>query len=98
MLVMRSERKTVMKNSLTPPRAAADKPPSHQPGEPFKGEVSRTDSPGAGISAAPPGQPADHEAPKPANPTAAQTATTSEYSSLLQAATAPEDETDELRR
>jgi NADH-quinone oxidoreductase subunit C len=39
---------------LTPPKAAADKPASTAPGEPLKGEVSRTDSPGAGVSAAPP--------------------------------------------
>ena len=37
----------------TPPQAAADKPASHAPGEPLKGEVSRTNSPGAGASAAP---------------------------------------------
>ena len=36
----------------TAPVAAADKPASNTPGEPFKGEVSRTDSPGAGVSAA----------------------------------------------
>ena len=34
------------------PKAAADKPASDTPGEPLKGEVSRTDSPGAGVSAA----------------------------------------------
>jgi hypothetical protein len=81
-----------MTEASTPPKAAGDKPPSNEPGEPFKAEVSRTDAPGAGISAAPPGKPADHEAPKPTNPTAAQTATTSEHSSLLDAPTAPEDE------
>jgi len=37
----------------TPPVAAADKPPSGASGEPLKAEVSRTDSPGAGVSAAP---------------------------------------------
>jgi hypothetical protein len=37
----------------TPPVAAADKAPSHAAGEPLKAEVSRTDSPGAGVSAAP---------------------------------------------
>jgi NADH-quinone oxidoreductase subunit C len=36
----------------TPPQAAADKPASQVPGEPLKGEVSRTDAPGAGVSAA----------------------------------------------
>ncbi len=34
------------------PKAAGDKPPSSVEGEPLKGEVSRTDSPGAGASAA----------------------------------------------
>jgi NADH-quinone oxidoreductase subunit C len=38
---------------LTPAKAAADKTASAAPGEPLKGEVSRTDSPGAGASAAP---------------------------------------------
>ena len=31
----------------TPPEAAADKPASGAPAEPLKGEVSRTDAPGA---------------------------------------------------
>ena len=35
------------------PQAAADKPAGATPAEPLKGEVSRTDSPGAGASAAP---------------------------------------------
>ena len=35
------------------PTAAGDKPASDAPGEPLKGEVSRTDAPGAGASAAP---------------------------------------------
>ena len=35
------------------PKAAGDKPASTTPGEPLKAEVSRTDSPGAGASAAP---------------------------------------------
>jgi NADH-quinone oxidoreductase subunit C len=35
------------------PKAAGDKPASDTPAEPLKGEVSRTDSPGAGVSAAP---------------------------------------------
>src|SRR5262249_15468017 len=35
------------------PNAAADKPAGSTPGEPLKGEVSRTDAPGAGASAAP---------------------------------------------
>lgn len=66
----------------TPPQAAADKPPSQVPGEPFKGEVSRTDAAGAGVSATSPAEPrTEPPAPKPANPTAAQTATTSETSS-----------------
>ncbi len=66
----------------TPPEAAADRTPSAVPGEPLKGEVSRTDAPGAGASAAPVGAPrTEPPAPKPANPAAAQTATTSETSS-----------------
>jgi NADH/F420H2 dehydrogenase subunit C len=36
-----------------PPVAGADKPASTAPAEPLKGEVSRTDAPGAGASAAP---------------------------------------------
>lgn len=51
------------------PKAAADKPPSDAPGEPLKGEVSRTDSSGAGASAAPVAPPAP-PAPKPAAPAA----------------------------
>jgi hypothetical protein len=46
----------------TPPVAAADKPASKAPGEPFKGEVSRTDSPGAGVSAARDGNSAQEKA------------------------------------
>ena len=73
----------------TPPQAAADKPASGAPAEPLKGEVSRTDAPGAGASAAPVGPPrADAPAPKPANPEAAVTATTSETSSATGQATA----------
>jgi NADH-quinone oxidoreductase subunit C len=73
-----------------PPESAADKPASSAPGEPLKGEVSRTDSPGAGASAAPVGPPrTDPAAPKPANPAAAQTATTSETSSATGQPTAP---------
>jgi NADH-quinone oxidoreductase subunit C len=74
----------------TPPQAAADKPASEAPAEPLKGEVSRTDSPGAGTSAAPVGAPrTEPPAPKPANPAAAQTATTSETSSATGKPTAP---------
>jgi NADH-quinone oxidoreductase subunit C len=74
----------------TPPQAAADKPASETPGEPLKGEVSRTDAPGAGVSAAPVAPPrAEPPAPKPENPTAAQTATTSETSSATGAVTPP---------
>jgi NADH/F420H2 dehydrogenase subunit C len=62
------------------PKAAGDKPASETPGEPLKAEVSRTDSPGAGASAAPT-PPAAPPAPKPVNPAAAVTATTSETSS-----------------
>ena len=74
----------------TPPEAAADKPPSQAPGEPLKGEVSRTDAPGAGASAAAPAEPrTEPAAPKPANPAAAQTATTSETSSATGQPTQP---------
>jgi NADH-quinone oxidoreductase subunit C len=66
----------------SPPEAAADKPAGSTPAEPLKGEVSRTDAPGAGASAAPVAPPrAEPPAPKPANPAGAQTATTSETSS-----------------
>src|SRR5881394_51449 len=66
----------------TPPKAAADKAAGSAPGEPLKGEVSRTDAPGAGVSAAPIAPPrTEPPAPKPANPEAAVTATTSETSS-----------------
>jgi NADH-quinone oxidoreductase subunit C len=66
----------------TPAKAAADKPASAASAEPLKGEVSRTDAPGAGASAAPVGEPRlEPPAPKPANPAAATTATTSETSS-----------------
>src|SRR4051812_35988775 len=78
------------KTPETPPTAAADKPAGTTPGEPLKGEVSRTDAPGAGVSAAPSAEPR-HEAPaaKPENPTAAQTATTSETSSVTGEPTPP---------
>ena len=72
------------------PTAAADKPSSEVPGEPLTGEVSRTDAPGAGASAAPVAAPrAEPPAPKPANPAAATTATTSETSSATGAVTPP---------
>ena len=48
------------------PKAAGDKPASETPAEPLKGEVSRTDSPGAGASAAP--------TPPPAPPLGAEAA------------------------
>jgi NADH-quinone oxidoreductase subunit C len=70
-------------------KAAADKSPSGAPAEPLKGEVSRTDAPGAGTSAAPVAPSAAAPAPKPANPAAAQTATTSETSSATGQPTAP---------
>jgi NADH-quinone oxidoreductase subunit C len=74
----------------TSPQAAADKPASEAPAEPLKGEVSRTDAPGAGASAAPVGAPrTEPPAPKPENPTAAQTATTAETSSATGTPTAP---------
>ena len=58
----------------TPPTAAADKPATQPPAEPpggLKAEVSRTDAPGAGVSAAPaapaaPARPAAAAAPRPA--------------------------------
>ena len=59
------------------PKAAGDKPAGDTPGEPLKGEVSRTDSPGAGVSAAPAAASAPvapkpaAAAPKPAAPAAA---------------------------
>jgi len=50
----------------TPPEAAADKPAGGTPAEPLKGEVSRTDAPGAGASAAPVTPPVRPAAPAPA--------------------------------
>jgi NADH-quinone oxidoreductase subunit C len=70
------------------PKATGDKPASDAPGEPLKGEVSRTDSPGAGASAAPTAPPAP-PAPKPENPAHATTAVTSEASSVTGEPTAP---------
>jgi hypothetical protein len=78
----------------TPPVAAADKPDGGTPGEPVKGEVSRTDAPGAGSSAASPAKPAAASAPKPDNPAGAQTATTSEWSSANDRPSALADETE----
>jgi NADH-quinone oxidoreductase subunit C len=81
------------KSPSTPPEAAGDKPASSAPGEPLKGEVSRTDSPGAGVSAAPVGPPrTEPPAPKPANPEGVVTATTSETSSATGQITASEDQ------
>jgi NADH-quinone oxidoreductase subunit C len=72
------------------PEAAADKPASAAPAEPLKAEVSRTDAPGAGASAAPAATPrAEPPAPTPANPAAAATARTSEASSATGAPTPP---------
>src|SRR6266516_6227165 len=78
------------KDREPPPTAAADKPAGTTPGEPLKGEVSRTDSPGAGASAAaaPPAR-EEPPAPKPENPTAVQTSTTSETSSVTGQPTPP---------
>jgi NADH-quinone oxidoreductase subunit C len=70
------------------PQAAADKPASETPAEPLKGEVSRTDSPGAGVSAAPT-PPAAPPAPKPENAAAASTAALSETSSVTGEPVAP---------
>lgn len=76
----------------TPPQAAADKPTSDAPAEPLKGEVSRTDAPGAGASAAPVGAPKEGApAPKPERQTAATTATTAETSSATGEPTAEAD-------
>jgi len=76
--------------SPTKPEAAADKPASAVPGEPLKGEVSRTDAPGAGASAVPVAETrAEPPAPKPVNPAAATTATTSETSSVTGQPTPP---------
>jgi len=75
----------------TPAQAAGDKPPGDTPAEPVKGEVSRTDAPGAGASAAPVAEPRQEPpAPKPDNPSAATTATTSETSSATGEPTAVE--------
>jgi NADH-quinone oxidoreductase subunit C len=77
----------------TPPTAAADKPAAQPPAEPaggLKAEVSRTDSPGAGVSGAPVAPPrTEPPAPKPANPAAAVTAATSETSSATGQVTQP---------
>lgn len=54
------------------PKAAGNTPASDVPGEPLKGDVSRTDSPGAGAPAAPPAPPAAAAPPAaPATPPAA---------------------------
>src|SRR5438093_1148276 len=58
----------------SPPEAAADKPPGGTPGEPLKGEVSRTDAPGAGASAAPASAAVAATAAKPAAAVAAPAA------------------------
>jgi len=47
----------------TPPTAAADKTPGGAPAKPLKGEEARTDSPGAGVLAAPPEAAAPRQAP-----------------------------------
>jgi NADH-quinone oxidoreductase subunit C len=78
------------------PEAAADKAPGATPAEPLKGEVSRTDDPGAGASAAPAAEPkAGPPAPKPENPAAAATAAISEASS---ATGEPTKEADAVRK
>ncbi|HXD72926.1 MAG TPA: hypothetical protein VN628_04290 [Vicinamibacterales bacterium] len=79
----------------SPPVAAGDKPAGGPSDLDVKAEVSRTDSPGAGVSAAPVAKPAKEQAPLPANPAAATTAVTSEWSSALDQPSAPEDESDE---
>src|SRR5437763_3079133 len=77
----------------TPPEAAADKPAETAPAEPLKGEVSRTDAPGAGVSAAPVAATrTEPPAPTPENPTAASTAVTSETSSATGQLTPPTDQ------
>jgi hypothetical protein len=82
----------------TPPIAAADKPASNASAEPLKAEVSRTDAAGAGVSAAAEATPAKETAPLPANPAAAETATTSEWSSAIDRPTAPADDAVRGRR
>ena len=76
----------------TPPVAAGDKPCDSASDACPKAEVSRTDSPGAGVSAAPVAKPAKEQAPLPDNPAAATTAVTSEWSSALDQPSAPEGE------
>ena len=77
-------------NETTPATAAGDKAAGQTPAEPVKGEVSRTDAPGAGASAAPVAAPREEPpAPTPANPAAATTAVTSETSSATGEPTAP---------
>jgi NADH-quinone oxidoreductase subunit C len=74
----------------TAAKAAGDKPASTTPAEPLKAEVSRTDAPGAGASAAPVAEPREEPpAPKPENPAAASTAVTSETSSATGQPTRP---------
>jgi NADH-quinone oxidoreductase subunit C len=80
----------------TPPTAAADKPASTAPAEPLKAEVSRTDAPGAGVSAAPtaPKAPAA-PAPKPTTPAAkpaAPAAKAAEHAPKAAAPTGPPDQ------
>src|SRR5467141_336413 len=48
------------------PEAAADTPARTAPAEPLKGEVSRTDAPGSGVSAAPASAASAATAGKPA--------------------------------
>src|SRR5512145_2339219 len=59
-----------MTDDSTDPKAGGDQPASGVQGEPLKGEVSRTDSPGAGASAAPsaPAPPSPPAASAPASP------------------------------
>ena len=74
----------------TPPEAATDKSAGRAGAGPLKAEVSRTDAPSAGVSAAPVGPPRNEPtAPKPENRTAASTAATSETSSATGRPTAP---------
>jgi NADH-quinone oxidoreductase subunit C len=73
----------------TPPIAASDQPASHAPGEPLKAEVSRTDAPAAGASAAVPEAEKPAAAPKPAAPAAAKPAAPAAAKPAVAAAAKP---------
>ena len=80
-----------LRRPASPPdaaEAAADKPASTAPAEPLKGEVSRTDAPGAGVSAAPPAPPPGAAGAEARESRGGATAATSETSSAAGAADA----------